>query len=324
MSTFSATAIAHPNIAFIKYWGNIDASLRLPVNGSISMNLGSLETRTRVTFDSGFPHDIFDLNSKRQTGAALERVSAHLNLIRGLRGISTPAHVWSENNFPTGAGIASSASAFAALTLAAVNALGLEMPESSLSRLARRGSGSACRSIPAGFTEWRKGSSDLDSFAVSIAPPDQWDLMDCIVVIEDKEKKVSSTEGHSLASTSPLQNARVADTPRRLDICRNAIQKRDFQALAEIVEQDSNLMHAIMMTSRPPLFFWEPATLNVIKAVQSWRKTGLPVTYTLDAGPNIHVVCLSSQQAAVKRRLSALPEVKEVLVSAPGGAARLL
>lgn len=324
MSTQTATAIACPNIAFIKYWGNRDNSLRLPENGSISMNLGALETRTRVTFDPAFPHDIFDLNSKRQSGAALERVTAHLNLIRGLRGISTRAHIWSENNFPTGAGIASSASAFAALTLAAVSALGLEIPEANLSRLARRGSGSACRSIPAGYTEWRKGASDIDSFAISIAPPDHWELVDCIAVTEEQQKKTGSTEGHAFASTSPLQTARVADSPRRLDICRNAIQKRDFEALADIVEQDSNIMHAIMMTSRPALFYWEPATVNIIKAVQAWRKAGVAVTYTLDAGPNVHAICEAAQAKLIERRLSALPGVKEVLVSPPGGAARLL
>jgi diphosphomevalonate decarboxylase len=256
MPTLSATAEAHPNIAFMKYWGNVNSSLRLPANGSISMNLDALQTRTRVTFDSSFPRDIFDLNGKRQSGASLERVTTHLNLIRGLRGISTPAHVFSESNFPTGAGIASSAAAFAALSLAAVSALGLELPESALSRLARRGSGSACRSIPDGFTEWRRGDSDLDSYAISIAPPNYWEVIDCIAIVEDKEKKTGSTEGHSLAPSSPLQFARVADAPRRLDICRNAIQKRDFQALTDIIELDSNMMHSVMMTSHPALFFW--------------------------------------------------------------------
>jgi diphosphomevalonate decarboxylase len=324
MPTSSATAIAHPNIAFIKYWGNKDNDLRLPMNGSISMNLEALNTRTRVTFDAAFPADLFDLNGKRQSGISLERVVKHLNLIRGLRGVSTHAHVFSENDFPTGAGIASSASAFAALTLAAVAALGLEIPEANLSRLARRGSGSACRSIPAGFAEWRKGASDLDSFAFSIAPADHWQLTDCIAIIEEEHKKVSSTEGHATAATSPLQAARVADCDRRLDICRNAIQKKDFQALAEIIELDSNMMHAVMMTSKPPLFYWEPATLNIMSAVQSWRKTGLPAAYTLDAGANVHVLCESEKAEGVQRRLAALPGVKQVLTSIVGGSAHLL
>lgn len=294
------------------------------MNGSISMNLEALNTRTRVTFDASFPVDLFDLNGKRQSGVSLDRVVKHLNLIRGLRGISTHAHVFSENDFPTGAGIASSASAFAALTLAAVAALGLEIPEANLSRLARRGSGSACRSIPSGFTEWRKGASDMDSFAFSIASPDHWHLADCIAVIEEGHKKISSTEGHSIAATSPLQNARIADSERRLDICRNAIQKKDFQALAEMIELDSNMMHAVMMTSKPPLFYWEPYTLNVMKAVQAWRKTGLPVAYTLDAGANVHIICETEKTDSIQRRISSLPGVKQVIVSPVGGAAHLL
>ncbi len=323
MTTSSATAIAHPNIAFIKYWGNRDNELRLPMNGSISMNLDGLTTRTRVTFDSSFPTDIFDLNSKRQSGPSLERVVKHLNFIRGLRGISTHAHVLSDNDFPTGAGIASSASAFAALTLATVAALGLQIPEANLSRLARRGSGSACRSIPAGITEWRKGHSDIDSFAVTIADPTYWALADCIAVVEEEPKKTGSSEGHTSASTSPLQSARVSDSERRLDICRNAILKKDFQALAEIIELDSNMMHAVMMTSNPPLFYWLPATLDIMATVRSWRKTGLAAAYTLDAGPNVHIICEAEKTNVIQRRLSVLPGVKQVIVSNAGGAAHL-
>ena len=324
MSTSSATAIAHPNIAFIKYWGNRDNALRLPENGSISMNLAELETRTRVTFDSSFPIDMFDLNGKRQNGQILDRTLKHLNLLRGLRGISTHAHIMSENNFPTGAGIASSASGFAALTLAAVTALGLDISEIDLSRLARRGSGSACRSIPAGFTEWQKGNNDLDSFAFSIAAPEHWSLTDCIAVVEEENKPTGSTEGHKLASTSPLQAARVADSIRRLEICRSAIKNKDFQALSEIVELDSNLMHAVMMTSHPALFYWQPASLNIIKSVQSWRKSGLYAAATLDAGPNVHVLCESADSDNVSHRLRSMPGVKEVLICHPGDKTHLL
>ena len=246
------------------------------------------------------------------------------SFIRGLRGFATHAHVFSENSFPTGAGIASSASAFAALTLATVGALGLEIPEPNLSRLARRGSGSACRSIPAGITEWRKGRSDLDSFAVTVAAPDYWQLADCIAIVEEDHKQVGSTEGHVTAATSPLQAARVGDSERRLDICRNAIQKKDFQALADIIELDSNMMHAVMMTSKPPLFYWQPATLNIMQAIQAWRKTGLPTACTLDAGANVHVICEAEKAEVIQRRLTALPGVRQVIKSAVGGAAHLV
>jgi diphosphomevalonate decarboxylase len=324
MSINSAVAIAHPNIAFIKYWGNRDQELRLPENGSISMNLEELTTRTQITFDSNLPKDIFDLNGSRQAGVRLHRVEAHLNLLRGIRGISTRAHVLSENNFPEGAGIASSASAFAALTVAGIRALGIQMSERDLSRLARQGSGSACRSIPAGIVEWYRGTSNVDSFAVTIAQPEFWKLADCIAIVDTSHKKTGSTEGHELAKSSPLQSARVLDSDRRLDRCRDAINNRDFGSLAEIIEADSNLMHAVMMTSQPPLIYWEPITLEIMKAVQSWRKMGIPAAYTIDAGPNVHVICELSSAKLVMQKLSQINKVKETIFTTPGGPARLL
>lgn len=323
MSISSATAVAHPNIAFIKYWGNRDESIRLPQNGSLSMNLEELVTRTRVTFDPSLPHDIFDLNGIRQTGDSLQRVTSHLNLIRGIRGISARAHIMSENNFPANAGIASSAAAFAALTLAAVSAVGIEMSEKDLSRLARRGSGSACRSIPSGFVEWYRGNSDIDSFAVSIAQPEYWDLMDCIAIVDAGHKKIGSSEGHSRAKTSPLQEARILDAARRIDICKQAVLTRDFTALAEIIEQDSNIMHAVMMTSTPPLYYWLPITLDLMKAVQVWRKSGIPAAFTIDAGPNVHVICESGASEIVKNKLMSIQGVKDVMLTHPGEKAKL-
>ena len=320
----TATGIAHPNIAFIKYWGNRDDLLRLPANGSISMNLDGLFTRTTVTFDTGLKEDSLFLNNRPTDPAAALRVSSFLDVVRGMAGINTRASVTSENNFPTGAGIASSASAFAALSLAAAQAAGLTLSEAQLSALARRGSGSACRSVPGGFTEWLPGSSDSDSYAVSIAPADHWDLCDCIAVLEESHKPVGSSQGHALASSSILQAARVADAARRLDICRRAILNRDFEALASVSELDSNLMHAVMMTSTPPLFYWTPVSLAVMKAILGWRSDNIPVFYTLDAGPNVHAICLSDYRDRVVELLVNIVGVRTVLTARPGGAARLV
>jgi len=317
-------ALAHPNIAFIKYWGNRDEILRLPANGSISMNLEGLFTRTRVEFSPDLPSDSFSLNGDTQSGAALLRASAFLDIVRRLAGIQDRAQVVSENNFPSGAGIASSASGFAALALAASRAAGLELDEVGLSRLARRGSGSASRSVPGGFVEWQAGEGEADSFAFSIAPPEHWALADCIAVVHAGHKETGSTEGHALASTSPLQAARVEDTPRRLDLCRRALRDRDMAALAGVIELDSDMMHAIMMTSTPPLQYWRPASLSVMQAVREWRKGGLPAAYTLDAGPNVHVICHADAAAEVEGRLRELPGVTSVLTARPGGPARLI
>jgi len=321
-----AIAQSHPNIALIKYWGNRDDLLRLPANGSISLNLEGLETRTKVTWDEkrGAGSDMLVINGSPIRGESLERVSGFLDLIRRKAGIEWRAEVVSENNFPAGAGIASSASAFAALALAATKAAGLDLTEAELSRLARRGSGSACRSIPGGFVEWNMGTGDADSFAASIAPPEHWDLADCIAVVNAGHKPTGSTEGHALANTSPLQAGRVADAPRRLDICRKVILGRDFEALAEIVELDSNLMHAVMMTSTPALFYWQPATLTVLQAVGEWRAKGLPVCATIDAGPNVHVITEGAEAGHVADLLATVPGVQKIFTAHVGGPVRLV
>lgn len=324
MSNLTATAVACANIAFIKYWGNRIETLRLPANPSLSMNLEGITASTSVTFDPSLSGDLFDLNGVSQSGGSLERVSQFLDHIRKIAGITTCAHVASHNNFPIGAGIASSAAAFAALAVAGSSAAGLSLNEPQLSRLARLGSGSAARSVPGGFVEWQSGLDDHDSFAFSIAPAAYWDLVDCIAVISTGHKAVGSTEGHAAAPTSPLQAARVSDTPRRLALCRKALLERDFPSFAEIVEHDSTVMHAVMMTSRPPLFYWQPASLDLMLRVTGWRREGLACCYTLDAGPNVHVICLSRDADEIETRLRSHPGVRQVLRACPGGPAKLI
>jgi diphosphomevalonate decarboxylase len=302
----------------------LNDALRLPANGSISMNLAGLETRTTVEFDRQWKEDEFTLQGAIQTEPAARRVSDHLNLLRNRAGVAWKARVVSENNFPIGAGIASSASAFAALTLAAAAALGLKLAERELSILARRGSGSACRSVPKGFAEWYISNRDEESYAKSIAAPDHWALADLVAIVDAGPKQVGSAEGNILARTSPLQAARVADAPRRLDLCRRAILEKDFTALAEIVEEDTRLMHAVMMTSRPSLTYWEPETLELMRLISEWRAGGLPVAYTIDAGPNVHCLCPEEFAAEVERRLSEIPAMQKILAARPGPGAKVV
>lgn len=327
MSNLTATAVANANIAFIKYWGNTDPILRLPQNGSISMNLAGLYARTRVTFAANQAVDELVLNGRAVSGPGLDRVSRLLDEVRRMAvNANLPglfARVESANNFPTAAGIASSAAAFAALSLAATRAIGLELSEAQLSRLARRGSGSACRSIPGGYVEWQVGTSDTDSYAVSIAAPNHWNLTDCIAIVSSEHKPVGSTEGHALASSSLFQTARVTDAARRLQVCRTALRNKDFSLLAEIIEEDCLMMHAVMMTSRPSLLYWSPTSLAVMRAVTEWRRGGLPACFTLDAGPNVHVLCPSEANAEVGQRLQRIAGVKRVLSAGPGGPTRL-
>ena len=318
------TAIAHPNIAFIKYWGNRDDALRLPLNGSISMNLSGLESRTTVQFDEALEHDTFELNGEFQSSASLQRVSQFLDYVRRLVGSTSYARVSSTNNFPTGAGIASSASAFAALALAASKAAGLDLDQKDLSRLARLGSGSACRSVPDGFVEWLPGKDDASSYAVSIAPKDHWGLVDAVAVVSQEHKPIGSTSGHKLAHTSPLNAQRVLDAPERLKNCRDALLERDFAGFADVVELDSNYMHAVMRTSNPPLVYWEPATEVLLWQVWQWRKQGHAVCATVDAGPNVHVLALKNELEWLREALVELPGVKKVLIGEPADGACLV
>jgi len=324
MTIHSVTALAHPNIAAIKYWGNRDDALRLPANGSISINLDGLFTRTTISFQSSLPFDELIINGREIAGSALERVSLILDLVRDMAGIKERAEIISENNFPSGAGIASSASAFAALALASSKAAGLDLNERELSRLARRGSGSAARSIPNGFVEWQMGTGDEDSFAFSIAPREHWALIDCIAIISASHKKTGSTEGHALAGTSPLQSARVADAPRRIEICHRAILERDFNSLASIVELDSDMMHAVMMTSNPALHYWLPASMAVMQSVREWREAGASACYTVDAGANVHVLCPEKEADELTMRLRKISGVNDVLTAGVGGPARIV
>jgi diphosphomevalonate decarboxylase len=304
-----ASSIAYSNLALIKYWGNRHDALRLPVTGSISFNLDRAFTTTTIEFSSGLAADQIELDGAPAGGASAARISRHLDLLRALAGTSQLARVVSRNTFPMGAGIASSASGFAALTCAAAWALGLNLLERDLSRVARRGSGSAARSVPGGFVEWHAGDDDAQSFAETIAPAEHWPLHDLIAIVAHAEKAVGSTEGHHLAHSSPLFRARVARVEHDLPVMRRAILLKDFQALGEIAEADTLSMHAVMMTSRPSLLYWSPATVALIHAVREWRQAGLACYFSIDAGPNVHVITTPDAASETAQRLRALPSV---------------
>ncbi len=319
-----ATATAGSNIAIVKYWGARDSALNLPANGSISLTLDAARTTTTVHFDAALRSDALILNGREVGGAALARVSAHLDRLRALAGVRVPALVDSTNTFPEGAGIASSASAFAALTVAGAAALGLRLSERELSVLARLGSGSACRSVIGGWAEWRAGTCHEDSYAVQIAPPEHWDMRDLVAVVSAEAKAVPSAKGHERAASSPLFQARLRQVEDTLPAVRRAILERDFHALGLLAEADALSMHAIMLTSSPPLLYWLPATVELIRQVWQWRAEGLPCYFTIDAGPNVHILTLPQAVPHVAERLRALPYVRQVIPCGPGPAPRLI
>jgi len=324
MSILKATATACANIAFIKYWGKQDAELNLPANSSLSMNLDKLTTVTTVEFSPDHDDDVVILDGREERGAARQRIVTHLDRVRAMAGMPDRAKVISRNSFPTGVGLASSASGFAALSLAASKAAGLELNEKELSILARFGSGSACRSVPGGFTEWTAVTRSEESFAEQIAPPEHWDLRDVIAIVSRAHKRIGSTEGHSLATTSHLHHARVASVTDRLAQAKAALLGKDLATLGRLIEEDAVSMHAVMMTSRPSIFYWLPSSMRLIHKVQSWRTEGLEVYFTFDAGPNAHLICQAADQAEVERRLKNIEGVLEVITGGPGPGARVI
>jgi diphosphomevalonate decarboxylase len=316
-----ATAIANPNIAFIKYWGKADAALNLPANPSLSMNLAALTTATTVEFRSGLPSDSVTIDDQPATDQAAARVVAHLDRVRALAGTSDRARVASRNDFPAGTGLASSSAAFAALSLAAVRALDLDLDEPALSRLARLGSGSACRSVPGGFSLW-DGDSDATSYARQVAASDHWDLRDVIAIVTRKHKAVGSMQGHALAPSSPFHAARLSAVPGHLEAVRRGLKKKDLRILGPAVEADTLAMHGVMMTSEPSLLYWLPDTVAIIREVRRWRQSGLSVYFTLDAGPNVHCLCEAVDAREVESRLQNSFFVQDVITSGPGESVR--
>jgi len=322
-----ATARVGSNIAFIKYWGVADASLNIPLSNSISMTLADAHTTTTVAWDDTgtLDTDVFVLDGVRQSAARSQRLTRHLDILRGLAGVTWRAWVTSQNNFPTASGIASSASGFAALTVAGCAALGLELDNTRLSAIARRSSGSASRSLFGGFVEWEQGTSDTDSVAVPLHGPEHWDLRDVVAIVSSEEKKLSSAGGHLLAKSSPLLDGRIAHVDGWLAETRQAIAEREIHRLGPVIELDALAMHSVMMTSTPSLLYWQPGTLEILQAVRRWREEeSLAVYFTIDAGPNVHLICEAETAAVVETRLTSLPSVERVIVSRPGPGPQLL
>lgn len=318
------TAVSPANIAFIKYWGKKNPKLNIPFNDSISMNLSNCFTVTTTEFNKKFKDDYVYIDGKEVGGAKRDRVVAILDIVRKNVGINLFARVVSKNNFPSDAGIASSASGFSALALSAGRAAGLNLSRRELSILARMGSGSACRSIPDGFTLWKKGKDNNSSYAIQIAPPGFWDLKDVVAVVSKGKKGVGSTEGHELAITSPYFAVRLKNLGKRTREVKAALLAKDFSNFGRLVEEEAIDLHVMAMTSYPPIFYWNRGTMEVMKTVFELREKGVECYFTMDAGPNVHVICLGKNEQKVKRALGKLASVYSIISNKAGKGARII
>ena len=315
-----ATAQAQPNIALVKYWGKRDVARNLPATGSISITLDSLWTKMCVEFRNGHGTDELRVNGVSDT-QMLPRVSRCLDLVAGSR--RPAAAVASECNFPIAAGLASSASAFAALVVAANEAAGLAADTAALSRMAGATSGSAARSLYGGFVELIAGDAQID--VTTVASPEDWPLEVIVAVTRREAKAVSSGEAMtSSAETSPFYAAWLERQPADIDAARSAILQRDFAALAAVAEHNCLKMHSVMWGSRPPIVYWNKATLACMEAIRRLQAEGVPVFFTIDAGPQLKAVCMPEAGDSVASALRATDGVTEIMRSSLGGGARLL
>lgn len=320
-----ACAQAQPNIALVKYWGKRDAVLNLPATGSLSVTLESLWTRCQVRFAPNLKEDVFILNGQPGSEKELARVTETLNRLRHRAKTRLHAEVVSENNFPTSAGLASSASGFAALVTAAAHALTLDPPRDELAAQARQSSGSAARSMFGGFAEILPGKAadGSDCIARQVAGPAHWPMTVVIAITDETAKTVGSTEGMiRTASTSPYYKAWIETSEKDLAAAHTAVLDRDFQMLADLSEHNCLKMHALMLSARPPLLYWNAATMECINAVRDLRDAGVPVFFTVDAGPQVKAVCLPEAAGRVVSVLEKISGVKKILRSGLGEGAR--
>ncbi|MBO0439283.1 diphosphomevalonate decarboxylase [Candidatus Enterococcus ikei] len=299
-------ARAYTNIALIKYWGKKDEHLIIPMNSSLSLTLDAFYTETSVYFDETLTEDIFFLDGKKQDPKQTAKISNFLDLVRQQQNLSLFAKVDSRNFVPTAAGLASSASGLAALASACSTALDLQLTETELSRLARRGSGSACRSIFGGFAEWQKGDSDQNSFAQPI-PSDKWEeeLAMLFVLVDDGVKDISSRDGMKrTVETSSFYSGWLENVEPDLVTAKQAIKEKDFNKLGQVTEANGLRMHGTTLAAVPPFTYWSPESLKVMQLVRAVRKQGLPCYFTMDAGPNVKILVEKKNLAALKNFLA--------------------
>lgn len=320
-----ATAVAQPNIALVKYWGKQDRARNLPAVGSLSITLEGLETRTAVRFDDTLAADSARVNGHSDR-ATLTRVSGCLDRLRELAGVGARASVESETNFPVAAGLASSASGFAALVTAADAALGTGLDRLALARLAGAASGSAARSLYGGFVELHAPApGEADIRLTPLCDPDDWPLAVVVALADRGAKAVGSSEAMlATAATSPFYDAWVREQPADLAAARGAVAAKDFERLAEIAEHNCLKMHASMLAARPGLIYWHPATVAGIHCVRALRADGVGVFFTIDAGPQLKAVCLPDDRARVAEALGAIDGVRELRETALGAGARVV
>ncbi len=318
--TRAARAIAHPNFALAKYWGKLDARHNLPAVPSLSITLDAMTTTTEVRFDPGLEVDVVRVAGAVASVPFAARVVALLDRVRAEAGLGDRASVDTVNDFPTASGLASSASGFAALAVAATTAAGLGWSAARVSDLARRSSASAARSVFGGFAVLPAGRAGEPYLpAEPLAGEGHWPLAVAVAVTSEQEKATGSTDGmRHTADTSPYYAAWIADAPATFARVRAAVLARDLEALTAAAEASAFAMHACALAARPALVYWNPGTLAALACVRELRRAGTLAFATVDAGPHVKAIAEARDAERVAAALAAVPGVLRVLRAGPG------
>ena len=319
------TAVAGANIALVKYWGKRSTEKNLPATGSVSLTLDSLQTHTSIR-KTNSDEDVFLLNGAEASDAQRKKASRFLNLI-AKTSERDKVIIESRNNFPTGAGLASSASGFAALALAGSEFFGSSLSKKELSILARQGSGSAARSIFGGFVEMSLGKTDHgdEDFAILLQNEGFWDVRMLIAITSEKEKDLGSTEGmQRTAETAPYFPSWIESSVSDIQNIKNAIAAKDIEKVGSIMEHSTFKMHGLAMAANPPILYWNPITVEAIQRIWQLRKTGIPAYITIDAGPQVKILTLPEYQDKITDALGNIDGVKQLISAKPGKGAHLI
>lgn len=326
-----ATCEATPNMALVKYWGKRDEKLILPTGSSVSVTYNEiLKTRTSVMFSDEFTQDEAWLQNKKLEGKDLQEVIKQLDLVRAKANVKTKAKMVSLNGFPTAAGLASSASGLAALTVASSKALGLNLSTKDLSIISRQGSGSSCRSVIGGWVVWHKGvkPDGSDSFAEQIADENHWpEFRSLVAVVDHGKKKISSRAGmKQTAETSLLYSARVANWEKTTNDCIKAVNEKNLSEMLQLVMHDSLNLHAVMLDTLPPIMYLNEISKQIIYQTLEFNQSigSIEAGYTFDAGPNANIFTIEKHVPALKKMLMETEGVLKVLEVKAGSGPKII
>jgi len=299
--SMKGSAIAHPIQGLIKYHGLKDETLRIPFHDSISVATSPTASHTTIEFGS-FGKDTAFVDGKELSGRELERVVTVVDVVRKRSGLDSNFKMASKNNFPSNVGLGASASGFAALAVAASKAAGMKLSLEQVSVIARRGAGSATRSVTGAFSRWRAGFDDEESYAYQIASEDF--QMGIVVALIPAYK--STEDAHKAVLTSPFFHSRLAFVHGALAEMENAIRKKDIQKVGSLAERDSLILHGITMTSIDEMMLWRPETVSVILEVRKMRSEGIPAYFSIDTGATVYVNTEPKLVAEVEGRIRGL------------------